>query len=179
MCTKIVPIDFDPKAVCPTWERFLAEVFNGDAGLIEFVQRFAGYCLTGDVREQLLVFAHGAGANGKSTMLGMLRQLAGDYGVQLDPAVLTAGNHDQHPTGLTDLRGARLVTTVETESNRRLAEALVKQLTGGDPIRARRMRGTTSSSGPHTRSGWPATTCPPSAAPTSASGGASRWCPST
>jgi len=141
MCTKIVPIDFDPEAVCPTWERFLAEVFDEDADLIEFVQRFAGYSLTGDVREQLLVFAHGSGANGKSTMLGMLRQLAGDYGVQLDPAVLTSGNHDQHPTGLTDLRGARLVTTVETESNRRLAEALVKQLTGGDPIRARRMRG--------------------------------------
>jgi putative DNA primase/helicase len=89
----------------------------------------------------LLIFAHGAGANEKSTMLGTLRKLAADYGVQLDPAVLTAGQHDQHPTGLTDLRGARLVTTVETEANRRLAEALVKQLTGGDPIRARRMRG--------------------------------------
>ena len=64
------------------------------------------YPLTGDVREQLLVLVHGSGANGKSTLLGMLRQLAGDYGVQLDPAVLTAGQHDQHPTGLTDLRGS-------------------------------------------------------------------------
>ncbi len=141
MCTKLVPIDYDLEAVCPTWERFLGEVFDGDESLIEFVRRFAGYSLTGDVREQLLLFADGSGANGKSTLLGMLRQLAGDYGVQLDPAVLTAGQHDQHPTGLTDLRGARLVTTVETEANRRLAEALVKQLTGGDPIRARRMRG--------------------------------------
>ncbi len=141
MCTKIVPIDYEAEASCPTWDKFLGEVFDHDEELIQFVQRFAGYSLTGDVREQLLVFAHGTGANGKSTMLGMLRQLAGDYGVQLDPAVLTAGAHYQHPTGLTDLRGARLVTTVETEANRRLAEALVKQLTGGDPIRARRMRG--------------------------------------
>ena len=105
MCTKVVPIAFDPVAACPTWERFLDDVFSGDATLIEFVQRSAGYSLTGDVREQMLIFAHGVGANGKTTMLVMLRQLAGDYGVQLDPAVLTAGVHDQHPTGLTDLRG--------------------------------------------------------------------------
>lgn len=141
MITKIVPIPYSAEVPCPIWERFLNEVFDGDAELIAFVQAFAGYSLTGDVREQLLIFAHGSGANGKSTMLGTLRRLAGDYGVQLDPTVLTAGQHDQHPTGLTDLRGARLVTTVETEANRRLAEALVKQLTGGDPIRARRMRG--------------------------------------
>jgi len=138
--SKIVPIAYDPTAAAPGWEKFLEEVFDGDATLIEFVQRFAGYSLTGDVREQLLLFGHGSGANGKSTMFGMLRQLAGDYGVQLDPSILTAGLHEQHPTGLTDLRGARLVTTTETEAGKRLAEALVKSLTGGDPIRARRMR---------------------------------------
>lgn len=139
--TKIVPLDYDAGAQAPTWERFLKEVFDGDSDLIEFVQRFAGYSLTGDVREQLLLFAHGTGANGKTTMLGILRRLSGDYGCQIDPTILTAGPHDQHPTGLTDLRGARLVTTVETEASRRLAEALVKALTGGDPVRARRMRG--------------------------------------
>lgn len=139
--TKIVPITFDPGAVAPTWDRFLREVFDGSNELIGFVQRFAGYSLTGDVREQLLLFAHGAGANGKSTLLAMLRRLAGDYGCHLDPTLLTTADYDQHPTGKSDLRGARLVTTVETEANRRLAEALVKTLTGGDPIRARRMRG--------------------------------------
>jgi putative DNA primase/helicase len=138
--SKIVPIDFEPTARAPHWERFLDEVFAGAADLVRFVKRFAGHSLTGDVSSQMLIFAHGAGANGKSTMLGTLRRLAGDYGVQLDPAVLTAGQHEQHPTGLTDLRGARMVTTIETDAGRRLAEALVKMLTGGDPIRARRMR---------------------------------------
>jgi putative DNA primase/helicase len=138
--TKIVPADYDLEAVADTWLRFLGEVFRNDEQLIGFVKRFAGYSLTGDVREQMLIFAHGTGANGKSTMLGQLRLLAGDYGVQLDPAVLTSGANDQHPTGLTDLRGARMVTTIETERDRRLAEALVKQLSGGDRIRARRMR---------------------------------------
>jgi putative DNA primase/helicase len=140
MHSKIVPIPFDPASMAPAWEKFLGEVFGDDPDLIDFVHRFAGYSLTGDVREQLLLFGHGAGANGKSTMFGMLRQLAGDYGVQLDPALLTAGLHEKHPTGLTDLRGARMVTTTETEAGKRLAEALVKSLTGGDPIRARRMR---------------------------------------
>ena len=141
MHSKLVPIAFEPTARAPHWERFLEQVFAEDAELVTFVKRFAGHSLSGDVREQLLVFAHGAGANGKSTMLGALRNLAGDYGLQLDPTVLTASQHDQHPTGLTDLRGARLVTTIETDAGRRLAEALVKMLTGGDPIRARRMRG--------------------------------------
>jgi putative DNA primase/helicase len=140
MHSKVVPVDYDPKNKAPVWLRFLEEVFGGDRELTTFVQRFAGYSLTGEIREHMFVFGHGAGANGKTTMFKALRNVAGDYGVQLDPAVLVAGQHEQHPTGLTDLRGARLVFTVETEGGKRLAEALVKQLTGGDPIRARRMR---------------------------------------
>lgn len=138
--TKIVPIPYVPDAQAPTWARFLADVFDEDEELARFVQRFAGYSLTGDVREQMFLIAHGSGANGKTTLLATLRKLAGGYGVHLDPTVLTAADHDRHPTGLTDLRGARLATTIETEADRRLAEALVKMLTGGDPIRARRMR---------------------------------------
>jgi len=139
--TKIAPVAYNENAKAPTWERFLDEVFAGDVELIDFIQRFAGYSLTGDVSEHLLVFAHGAGANGKSTLLGTLRHIMGDYGLQLDPRVLTAGHHDEHPTGIADLRGGRLVTTSETEQDRHLAEGLVKQVTGGDRIRARRMRG--------------------------------------
>jgi putative DNA primase/helicase len=138
--TKLVPVDYEPAATAPVWQRFLGEVFAGDQTLMRFVQRFAGYSLTGDQGEQMFIFAHGSGSNGKSTMLGTLRRLTGEYGVQLDPAVLTLGHNEQHPTGLTDLRGARMVTTIETDAGKRLAEALVKMLTGGDPIRARRMR---------------------------------------
>lgn len=114
-------------------------MFQGDSDVIGFVRRFAGYSLTGTVHEQKLVFCHGTGANGKSTFLNTLRAILGDYGIQLDPTVLTASAHESHPTGLTDLRGARFVATIETEQGRRLNEPLVKQLTGGDPIRARRM----------------------------------------
>lgn len=139
LLTKLAPVHYNPDDPCATWEKFLNEVFEHDQELIEFVQRYAGYSLTGDVSEQVLAFCHGSGANGKSTLLTALRRVVGDYGIQLDPAVLTVQAHEQHPTGLTDLRGARFVSTIETESGKKLNESLVKQLTGGDPIRARRM----------------------------------------
>jgi putative DNA primase/helicase len=86
------------------------------------------------------MFAYGSGGNGKGTLLNALRAAIGDYGMTLAPRILTAAKHDEHPTGIADLRGARLVTTTETDQGRFLAEGLVKELTGGDPIRARRMR---------------------------------------
>lgn len=138
--TKLAPVAYDQDAPAPRWEQFLVEIFGGDLDLIGFVQRYAGYSLTGDVSEQVIAFLLGDGANGKTTLLSTLRGVVGDYGIQLDPTVLTVQTHEQHPTALTDLRGARFVSTIETEGGKRLAEALFKQLTGGDPIRARRMR---------------------------------------
>lgn len=139
LITELAPVAYNPDAVSPLWMQFLDELFLNDQDLIGFVRRYAGYSLTGDVSEQVLAFCWGTGANGKSTMLNALRHVVGDYGMQLDPAILTVSTHEQHPTGLSDLRGARLVSTIETEQGRRVNEPLVKQLTGGDPIRARRM----------------------------------------
>jgi putative DNA primase/helicase len=140
LCTKMAAAAYIPNTPAPNWQRFLVDAFDGDTDLIEFVQRYAGYSLTGDVSEHKIVFATGPGGNGKSTFLNAIRGGVGNYGMTLDPRVLMVSAHDEHPTGLTDLRGARLVTTIETENGRRIAEALLKQITGGDPIRARRMR---------------------------------------
>lgn len=140
LLTRLAPVRYDDAAQAPTWRNFLKEVFDGDDELVGFVKRFAGYSLTGSVGEQILIFAHGSGSNGKSTLLGTLRRLAGDYAMQLDTRMLTASAHEEHPTGIADLRGRRLVTTIETGQNKSLNEGLLKQLTGGDPIRARRMR---------------------------------------
>ena len=102
LITKLAPVAYDPDAECPTWDRFLADVF-GDDDLIGFVRRAAGYSLTGHTLEQILIFCFGTGGNGKTTFLNVLRAVFGDYGMQLDPAVLTLSAHEQHPTGLTDL----------------------------------------------------------------------------
>jgi putative DNA primase/helicase len=140
LVTKLAPVEYNPAVEAPTWTKFLNEVFAGDDELVSFVQRLVGYSITGDVSAQVLPIAHGPGANGKSTFLGVLKAVLGDYATSIDPALLIAGDHTQHPTGLMELRGARFVATIETEQDRRLAESLVKQLTGGDAIAARRMR---------------------------------------
>lgn len=138
--TKLAPVHYNPTATCPTWQWFIDWAMRGDAELVGFIQRAIGYSLTGDVREQVLFFCHGTGENGKSTMLNVLQELIGDYAVAAESELLLASDHAKHPTGLADLLGGRFVVAQELEDGRRLAEALVKQLTGGDVIKARRMR---------------------------------------
>ncbi|MDP9480042.1 MAG: phage/plasmid primase, P4 family, partial [Actinomycetota bacterium] len=138
LITKLAGTSYDPNAVCPTWDAFLRRVLPSEA-LRRFVQRLVGYALTGDVSEQILPFLYGSGANGKSVFINAIMEALGDYAQQAAPELLTAKGHS-HPTELADLKGARFVASIEVEDGKRLAESLVKQLTGGDRIKARRMR---------------------------------------
>ncbi len=138
--TRIAPVDYDPDAPHGEWSAFLDRVTQGDDGLASYLQRTVGYSLTGRVSEQALFFLYGSGANGKSTFTEVLLKLLGDYGKQADPELLLARSGDVHPTGIADLQGARLVVCAEVEEGRRWAEVTVKQLTGGDRIKARFMR---------------------------------------
>ena len=140
LLSKITPVAYDHSAECPRWLQFLDEVTNGNERLKAFLQRLAGYCLTGDVSEQKLFFLHGPGANGKSKFLEALLYVLGDYGRTMAPDLLMMRMGNDHPTAIADLCGARLVTTVETDEGRRFAESFVKQLVGGDVLKARRMR---------------------------------------
>jgi putative DNA primase/helicase len=139
--TKLCPVAYDPGAACPLWEHFLARILSNNVDLIDYLQRVAGYCLTGDVSEQCLWFLYGTGANGKSTFLLTLLAMLGDgYSIQAVSDLLMVKKHDAHPTERADLFGIRLAATIETEEGTRVAEALMKQVTGGDKIRARKMR---------------------------------------
>ena len=137
--TKITGVEVDDSE-CPRWLDFLNDITESDDELIAFLQRVVGYCLTGDTREHALFFLHGSGANGKSTFLSVLTRIFGDYAMDAPMETFTVSNSDRHPTELAMLRGARLVTAVETEEGRRWAESRIKQLTGGDRITARFMR---------------------------------------
>jgi P4 family phage/plasmid primase-like protien len=138
LITKIAPIEYDPNAEGPAWLAFLARILPPEA-LRRFVQRAIGYAATGEVSEEVLVILYGVGANGKSTLVNAVMAALGDYAMQAAPDLLMA-KRGSHPTELADLFGARFVASVEVEEGRRLAESLVKQLTGRDPIKARRMR---------------------------------------
>ena len=136
--TKIAAVS--PGGGCPLWLGFLNTVLHGSADLIAYVQRMAGYALTGSIKEHALFFAYGTGGNGKGVALNTLTGILADYAAVATMDTFTASQTDRHPTDLAMLRGARLVTAQETEEGRRWAESKVKAMTGGDPITARFMR---------------------------------------
>jgi putative DNA primase/helicase len=129
-----------PSGDCPLWRQFLKRVTGKDAELEKFLQRVCGYALTGDTREDALFFFYGTGANGKSVFLRTIAGILGDHHTTASMEMFTVTNNERHPTDLADLRGARLVTAIETEEGKRWDEAKIKALTGGDPIKARFMR---------------------------------------
>lgn len=151
MLSKVLPITYDEAATCPRWEKFVQEIFLGDQELVAFVRRAIGYSLTGSDREQVFFIAFGTGANGKGRLFNVLNRLLGGptpdaapeegYALSSDISTFSAGNYDA--TGdkprpdLVRLKGARLVTASEQNEEVRLNEALLKQLTGGDPLTAR------------------------------------------
>jgi putative DNA primase/helicase len=137
LCTKIIPVDYDPKAICPVFKKFLRRILKENSELINFLQRAIGYALTGSTLEQVLFILWGGGANGKSTLLEVIRAILGDYGRTADSALLMHHKQDGVRNDVARLAGARFVSTAETEAGRHMAEVLVKQLTGGDKVPAR------------------------------------------
>jgi putative DNA primase/helicase len=141
LITRLAPVAYDPDAECPIWLAFLERIMDGDSDLIGFLQRAVGYALTGDVSERALFLLYGTGANGKSTFLETLRAVLGEYAMRTPTETLLARHEGAIPNDVARLKGARFVAASEAEEGKRLAEALVKALTGGDTISARYMRG--------------------------------------
>jgi putative DNA primase/helicase len=136
--TKITAVA--PGEDCPIWHTFLERITAGDTSLIDFLQRVVGYSLTGVTREHAMFFGYGTGANGKSVFVNTISGILGEYHRTAPIETFTASSGERHPTDLAGLRGARLVTAIETEEGRRWAESKIKALTGGDQISARFMR---------------------------------------
>lgn len=128
-----------PQGSCPRWMEFLRVVTEGDTELMEYLQRVTGYCLTGDVSEQVFFYLWGTGANGKSVFTKVLVEILGTYAGSAPPGMLKATHQDRHPTEIAALKGLRLVTAPEMEKTAALALNKLKLLTGGDRLSARKM----------------------------------------
>lgn len=124
----------------PIWRKFLETVTAESPDLITFLQRFSGYALTGETREQCLAFLYGTGQNGKGVFITTLAKILGDYAVTADADVFMESDQARHPTEMARLRGARLVTVDETDGTKRWNEKRIKRITGGGKIEARFMR---------------------------------------
>lgn len=138
LITKLVPVAFDPAATSGLWEEELVGALP-DPALRAFVQKAAGYSITGDVREDVLFFPFGPTATRKTTVLEAVKAVLGDYSATADfSTFLSARSSAGGPrSDIARLAGARMVVSVEVEEGRRLAEGLVKLLTGGDTVTAR------------------------------------------
>lgn len=141
MITKLIPIVYNPAAEAPTWEKFLGEIFCGDDDLYGFVQRSSGVLLTGSTRDHVLNILYGTGRNGKSTLVETLQTVLGEYSATGRIETFSSVKFTQ--VGANDdvaaLKGSRFVVASESESTMKLREGLIKQLTGGDRVTARKL----------------------------------------
>lgn len=140
LITKRASVNYDPDATAPTWHAFLAHVLP-DPDVRAFLQRAIGYSLTGVVTDHVLFLLLGAGQNGKSTFVTALRHVLGDYAIGARKDLFVTAKHGQHDSSRVALQGGRFVAAAEVERGSHLAEAEVKELTGGERITARRLYG--------------------------------------
>src|SRR5258708_32734374 len=122
---------WSPGGDCTTWLNFLDRITAGDVELQRFLQRMAGYALTGSTEAHALFFLYGTGANGKSVFLNTVSGILGDYAPTAPMEAFIATGSERHPTDLAGLRGARLVTAVETAAGRRWAESKIQARSSG------------------------------------------------
>jgi putative DNA primase/helicase len=140
LLTIIVPVEYHPDTSCPRWLSFLDRVTAGNIELQSYLQCAVGYSLTGDVKSQVFFFLYGLGTNGKSTFVTTIRKLAGEYGerVNTDLFMLKDRNAGGPKESLANLKGKRFVAASELEDGQKLAVSLVKDMTGGESIKADR-----------------------------------------
>jgi len=135
--TQSISCKYDADAECPQWLDFLNTIFEGDQALISFVQKLAALSLSGNVNEELLIFAHGEGANGKTTFLNVLSRIFADYHVDIDPSILIKSRANDQRLKLentANLRGKRLATANEIPEMSSYDDSVVKQLSSRDPV---------------------------------------------
>jgi putative DNA primase/helicase len=147
-------IDFNPAASTFHFAHFITEVTCCPDGfedgkvkpkarptLARHLQKVGGYCLTGEVKEQVLFMLCGTGANGKSLFVDLLREVLGDYGEVIQPEILLAAkgsaSAEQASPSTRKLAGARCAITSESKEGAKLDVAVVKRHTGDSKMTAR------------------------------------------
>lgn len=144
LITVVAPAPFDTGAECPLWGGFLHRVTGEDEELAFYLQRAVGYSLTGDTSAQVMFLLYGLGSNGKSTFTMTIRRLMAGYAERMDAEDLMlkdkriAGSGGPKE-GIANLRNKRFVVGSELQDGRRLDVGLIKDMTGGETIKGRRL----------------------------------------
>jgi P4 family phage/plasmid primase-like protien len=134
-----VPVKYDPEAKAPRFQEYLAESIP-DPEVRAYLQRVMGYSITGMTIEQVMFIHHGETNNGKSVLMDVLGEVLGEYAGGADPKALIETRSEQHSTHIASLAGPRMLLMSETARGARLSDVLIKNITGGDKVTARKMR---------------------------------------
>jgi putative DNA primase/helicase len=132
------------KVKCARWEEFIHEVTMGDEDKIEYLQKALGYSMLGIANEECMFILHGKTTrNGKSTMLSAIHHLLGDYASVSPVSIICRSERSKNAEAanpmLASLKGKRFVTMAESNQYGKLDEETIKQLTGGEEIKARNL----------------------------------------
>jgi putative DNA primase/helicase len=133
---KRVLINYNPDAKCPTWHKFLGDIFLGDKELIGWVERALGYSLTGSIAEQVMFILYGRGENGKTKFIETVGRILGEgaLSTQFDTFLTDAKmTNVRNLTAVGELKGVRFAYASETKAGA-WDESLFKKLTGGDTL---------------------------------------------
>jgi putative DNA primase/helicase len=142
MITNLAPVIHDPTAECPNWLEFLNMIMLERKSLIEFLKRAIGLSLTGITSDKAMFILFGPGGNnGKSTMVEVIEMLLGGYAKRTPVDTFLKKREGTIPNDIARLRGARFVWASESDQGVRLAESLIKEMTGGDRMVARFLHG--------------------------------------
>ena len=135
------PVLYDPSATCPKFDAFMEFTFAGDKDVIHWVDRALGYTLTGETAEHVFFMCHGYGGNGKTQLFELIKLILGsDLAVPAKfKTFVEPKGYDPPDYELANFVRARLVTASEPSKTRELNEELLKQITGGDTIKARQI----------------------------------------
>lgn len=137
LITKLAPANYNPAVSCSAWLDHLYKIMDGNSELIKFIQKALGYSLTGDTSERKIFIQYGSGANGKSLTNEAIALVMGDYAMRTPTETILIKRGEGIPNDIARLKGARFVYASEAEQGKRMAESLVKDMSGGDKISAR------------------------------------------
>lgn len=140
LITYYIPLDYEPGLTSKVWHDFLYRIFEDNEGLITYIQKSLGYSITGCQDEQALWFNHGPGSNGKTTLMGIIIDVLGDYATEIDPlAFVVDKNARTGPNeALASLYNKRFAAATEVKTGMTLDVAILKRMTGGEMIRCER-----------------------------------------
>lgn len=138
LITKLASVLYDPNAKCPLFLDFVHKIFDGKDSLIDCAQRVFGYSLTGSTKEQSAIILHGAGSNGKTTLLQAIAKVMGEYALEIEPETIMVKKQERMAVDIADMFKVRFLITSESNDTQRLDEAKVKKMTGGEQLTGER-----------------------------------------